>query len=157
MVYPERETLTRLCRGDEAAVALIEGTWLLASVYDDAIDGDKKRSDDEIHNSFLFAMVGLRRNAVYRKHPELEAVLLCSVACWRAANRLERSAEREAVHSAYVLRCSPYQFFVAVVFAVAGMEAAIETAEFFYGRTTDDSLEVYLAEHMNRAAAQKGV
>lgn len=147
MTDQERQTIAELCGGNDAAVALIEETWLLACVYDDAIDGQKQRTDDEIHRAFAFAVFGLHANPVWRAHPELRLALLNSIACWRAANALQYSQDKEVLHSAYVLRCSPYQFFVSVVLAVSGMEAAVKAAAFFYGRRTNDSLAEYLAEH----------
>lgn len=144
----QHEALVKLCRENYDAVRLIEGAWLLSCVYDDAIDGQKKRTDAEIHQAFAFALFELHTNRVVQQFPHLKASLMEAVACWRAANELERLNDREKLHAAFTLRCSPYQFFIAVVLAVAGVEAAVEAATYFYGEHTEDTLDSYLAEHL---------
>jgi hypothetical protein len=140
--------ILRLCGGNKDAAELIRGAWHLCEVWDDAIDGDKRKPDMQIHNAFMFAIFGLHRNPVWIKHPELEAALRLTIANWIAANDLEKSRDREHLVTAYTLRCSPYDFFVAVVLAVCGHAAAIEAARYFRGADTPDRLDAYLREHL---------
>jgi hypothetical protein len=137
-----------MCGGNDDAVALIEDFWRLCEVWDDAIDGEKNESDVDINRAFLWALFGLNDNAFYREHPELRASLQTCIANWQAANVLERSGDREKVITAYTLRCSPYDFFVAVVLAAGGMPAAYSAALYFRSAIGPDRLEDYLAEHL---------
>lgn len=147
----QRETLLRLCGGNADAVSLIEGTWSLVEVWDDAIDGEKNEPDEAIHAAFLWALFGLHDNRFYRAHEvRLRHAFLVMVANWQAANELERSRDREQLVTAYTLRCSPYDFFVAVVLAASGIQAAREAAIYFRGRDTPDRLDDYLREHMGK-------
>lgn len=150
----EHEFLIDLCGGNHEAVALIEGAWRFCEVWDDAIDGEKKESDDAINAAFQWALFELNDNAFYRRRPELRNALASSIALWRAANQLEAGRPQPSpdhLHTAYVLRCAPYNFFVAVVLAANGIDAAASAALYFYGRPTSDSLEAYVAEHMKGA------
>lgn len=143
----QRETLLRLCAGNESAVALIEGVWSMCTLYDDCIDRDKMMGAEGVHEAMGWALFGINENPVYRAHPELRHALMQMIANWRAANLMERSGRVEALHAAYVLRCSPYGFFASVVQCVAGMEASIDAIQHFYGADTDDRFEAYLKEH----------
>lgn len=145
-----RDVLHRLCNGNAAAVALIEGVMNLAEVYDDVIDRDNKTTDAETHEAFAFALFGLHANPVYRENPGLQMILLNSLALWRAANRMEATKDSETLHASYVMRMSPYNFAIAVVMCVAGMENAVNAAQVLYGPGDDDTLASYLREHQSK-------
>lgn len=140
--------LLALCNGDENAVALIEGFWHFCEVWDDSIDGEKNETDEAIHSGMLWALFGLNDNPFYQAHPELREAMQVCIANWMAANELERSGDREKVITAYTLRCSPYDFFVAVALAAAGFQAARAAALYFRGAVTADRLDDYLREHL---------
>lgn len=147
----EQAHLFELCGGNAHAVALIRGAWKLAEVWDDCIDGEKNESDQAIDEAFCWALFGLSDNVFFQQHRmALRPAFMQAIAGWRAANQLERSSAADNLHTAYVLRCAPYQFFIAVVLAANGIEAATKAAVYFYGRPTADSLEAYMAEHLNR-------
>lgn len=146
----ERDLLLDLCDGQADAVDLILGAWRFAEVYDDLIDGEKRETDQAIHEAVQWALFGLHGNAFYLRHrASLAPALQVAIAEWRAANELERSGEVEQLVTAYTLRCSPYTFFVAVVLAAGGPAAAVRAAEFFRARPSADRLEAYLREHQS--------
>ena len=145
-----RDVLGRLCNGNAEAVALIEGVMNLAEVYDDVIDRDGKATSAEVHQAFAFALFGLHANPVYRENPGLQMILLNSLALWRAANRMETTKDTETLHASYVMRMSPYNFVVAVVMCVAGMDNAINAAQVLYGPGDSDTLASYLREHQRK-------
>lgn len=140
------DALLSLCGGNAAAVALIEEAHNLAEVYDDFIDNDGRASAADVHRAFAFALFGLHANPVYRNNPGLQTVLLQTVALWRAATDLERDpARRDVLEMTYVMRCAPYGFYVAVVMAVSGMEAAIEAAKLLFAGQDADTFASYVA------------
>jgi hypothetical protein len=141
------DTLLDLCSGNDHAVSLIEGVWELAEVYDHLVDGDK-HPEDAVHRAMAFALFGIHANPVYRQHPELQHVLMQTIALWRAANLLERTRNPDALNVSYTLRCSPFNFFVSVVMCVSGEKKAIQAAELFYGPDDDDTLVGYVREHV---------
>lgn len=144
------ETLLELCSGSREAVALIEGIWHLAEVYDAVIDGDADLTQSDVHKAMAFALFGLHANPVYRNNPALQLVLMQTVALWRAANELEQSGDLETLRASYVMRCSPYGFMVSVVLCVSGMDAAIRAAELLHSPTDEDTFEAYCREHLGK-------
>lgn len=158
-IYPDRPgdheqgsdadaDVIRLVAGNRDAADLIHGWWRLCEVWDDAIDGEKAETDEFIHRAFEWALFDLQANPFYRAHPELESALRVCIANWKAANQLEQSREPEHLHTAYTLRCSPYDFFVAVALASAGPEAADRAALHFRGQLTNDTLSDYIKSHL---------
>lgn len=145
----QRNTLLKLCAGNGDAARLIEEAWRFAAVYDDAIDGDKRGSETEIHNSFAWALWGLQRNRFYQQHrTTIDTVMQVAVEQWKTANAFERSGERDKLAVAYVLRCSPYTLFAAVVLLANGPEAVADAMVYFHSvRGSTDTLDAYLAEH----------
>lgn len=144
----QQADLLALCEGSREAVALINGFWSFAEVYDDLIDGEKNESDEAIHDSMHWALFDLSENRFYKLHPELRSAMQVCIAEWKAANELERTGEREKVATAFTLRCSPYSFFVAVVLAAGGPSAAEKAAITFRSMVTSDTLDSYMSEHM---------
>ncbi|MDG4675664.1 hypothetical protein P9A16_31685 [Shinella sp. 838] len=142
-----QEEIDRLASGDKDALDLIHGAWKACSVWDDLIDKDNVPTEQQINDCFLWALFDLQNNRVYRENPHLAFVLRLTISNWFAANRLEREEEREKRITAYTLRCSPYDFFVAVIMCVAGPSAADEAAYLFRSMNTTDNLEDYLSEH----------
>lgn len=137
-----------LCGGNEDAASLIEGFWGFCEVWDDAIDGEKNESDQAIHKGMMWALFELNDNPFYLAHPELRSALQVCIAEWMAANELERNPARDDhLHTAYVLRCSPYSFFAAVVLAASGHDAAVRAAYYFRSQETADNLSDYVKEH----------
>jgi hypothetical protein len=145
-MYMTVEKLPYYCGGDLDAVDLIMGMWSLCEVWDDAVDRDKHKPEKAVNAAFEYALFGLHENAVYRRHPGLKLALRTAVINWKTANELEKTGEREQLVTAFALRCSPFDFFLAVIQCVAGVERAQEAALAWRGDTTD-TFSSYLAEH----------
>lgn len=141
------DEIARLCGGNGDAMDLIHSAWAACETWDDLVDRDKPVADAEINKLLIWALFGLQQNPVYRQHPPLALALRVTVSNWMAANRLERSADREQLVTAYTLRCCPYDFFVAVILCVSGPEMADEAAHFFRSAPGPDTLDGFLAEH----------
>lgn len=146
MTFDDAEIL-RLCGNRPEGLSLIKGAWALCEVWDDAVDGDKRKSETEIADAFCWALFGLWSNPLWRESRELHSALRVAIADWRAANELEKSGDFEKVVTAYTLRCSPFSFFVAVVLAANGPAAADEAARYFRGMPSPDRLASYMHEH----------
>ena len=151
---PNTKELLRLCGGNADAVRLIEGLWLLARLYDQAVDREHKLTADEVHRAMAFALFGLPHNPVWTANPQLQESLIDSIVQWRAANALEARKDPDALIAAYTLRQSPFNVMAAVVRAVAGVDAAIEAAALLHGQTGDDTLAEYITEHAGEPAKE---
>lgn len=143
------DQLAALCGDDQDATALIAGVWNLCEVWDDAIDGEKNESDDDIHRAFEFALFDLHANGFYQRHrATLEPVMRLMIDNWKCANDLERMGTPGALVHAYALRCSPYDFFYTVVLLASGPHAAVRAAQLLRCQQMDvDSIPAYFAEH----------
>ena len=142
-----RAALLDLVSSNLDAEALICDFLNLCEVWDDCIDREHKESAGAIHRAFEWALFGLSGNAFYTSHPELASAMRVCIANWKASIALEGSLEIEHLHTAYTLRCSPYDFFVAVVLAASGPQAADRAAMMFRGQLTTDSMAGYINEH----------
>lgn len=137
------QTILALCDGNAEAATLIAKAWNFAIVLDDMVDGDKSTSTESINDAMDFA---LNVDPFIAEHPGLALVFQSCLAQWRAANQME--LEGKQLEVAYVLRCSPYAFFAAVVYVAAGPKRAIEAVRYFHSQGQDtDTLEKYMAEH----------
>jgi hypothetical protein len=143
------EALLPLMGGNADAVALIRGFHRLCEVWDDHIDGERNEREPDVHAAFEWALFGLHSNAFWRAHQRaLETAMRLSIANWKAANVLEAFKESDdRLASAWVLRCSPYDFFVAVALCAGGQPAADRAALYFRGAASADTLAGYIAEH----------
>ncbi len=144
------ESVLALCNGDIDAAELIHGMWSVVDLWDDVVDRDYDVAETRAATVFQWMLFELPRNRLWRENATLHASMRVTIANWQAANVLERSGEREQVITAYTLRCSPYDFFVAVVLAVAGTDAAARAALHFRALNNTDRLEDYLAEHLTK-------
>lgn len=141
--------ILELCAGNQDALRLIRGFWTFCEVWDDLVDQDKPVAPGTVNSAFVWAMFTLQENPVYRAHPGLAMALRVVISNWFAANRMEKSGDYDQTVVAYTLRCAPYDFFVAVVLAVAGPAAADAAAlRFRAAPTPADSLPAYLNEHI---------
>ncbi|MGH8444914.1 MAG: hypothetical protein ACREVL_06580 [Solimonas sp.] len=109
--------MSRVLRGNAAA---IEFCLLLGSVsqtWDDLIDGDKPVTAQQINAAFFKALIQIPANRFYRIHfASLQPLMQAAAYDWLAANELERGgADEQAL--AYVLRDS----LVAVVTQCAAL------------------------------------
>lgn len=138
-----------LCATNEAR-NLIRCVMNLVHVWDDAIDGEKKQSDNEINTAFGWALFASHNDAFLQRNPSLWLSLNEMVVLWMAANKLEKEGTLESLRQSYVLRCSPYNFCCSVVGFDAGMEAAVEAAALLYGDSSEDSFEDYVQDHLRR-------
>ncbi len=144
------EAVLSLCENHQAR-DLIAQVWRVVEVWDDAIDRDGSEDNDTISAAFEWLLFGLPRNTFYRDHPALQSALFVAVGNWHCANRLEAIGTRKALVPAYTLRCSVYDFFVAVVLADAGPLAARQAAMRLHLSIDGDPFDDYLNEHLKES------
>lgn len=138
-----REAVAALCGGNEDAVRLIDEVWHHVETWDDLVDQDKPVSPEAVNALLTWAIFELPLNPIYQAFPELQFLFRTVVSNWFAANVLERKG-LEGKARAYSLRCSPYDFFVGVVFVTSGAKAADEAALFFRSLPTGETFDEYM-------------
>ena len=147
MTHPVH-SVANLCRDVEGAPELILDSYNLAVVWDDTIDREKSEPVGEVHNAFEFATYGMHENPFMKAHPELMLMLKVAIINWKTANALQIAGGRENLAMAYGLRCSPYDFFVAVTLLAKGQKEAERAAVILRGADTpEDSFNSFIGEH----------
>lgn len=140
----DREWFTRICRGDRSAAAFLTMFFAVCHLWDDLIDKDKSRADEEINKAFWMALVEIPRNHYYQKY-ESEVLPLMSVAIqeWFAANKLEAG---DRVDIAYTLRCSIVSLIHQAAEICGGYEWAVEVGEEIRLKTQSETIVEYATE-----------
>jgi hypothetical protein len=101
----ERELYMKWTRGNKDAANFIEQFFYLCHLWDDLVDGDKKRSVEEINMAFWAALVLIPENPFYRQNwADLQPIIVAAINDWHTANALEEAPEGRDI--AYTLRCS---------------------------------------------------
>ena len=144
-----RDKVLELCSGNEEAEKLIFSLWNLFVVWDDAVDGDKKTSQENINSAFMWALFGFNESVFYRQNEAaIRPAMFTCIGKWIKANEFEKSGVRTKVIDAYAMRTSPYELFSTIVFLASGSKKQLEAIEYFYTMNPADTLESYLAEHL---------
>ena len=100
----DREWLLRICKGNQEAANFLEMFFFACHLWDDLIDKDKTRTDDEINNIFWLIFIEIPRNPYYQKNfNDIQPVMANAIQEWFVANSLERSQRTDI---SYTLRCS---------------------------------------------------
>lgn len=101
----EFEIYLRWMKGDRDAARFIEQFFYLCHLWDDLIDRDVPRSNEQINAAFWVALVSIPENPFYMRHwAELHPVVVASINDWHAANTIEDARKRLDI--SYTLRCS---------------------------------------------------
>ena len=146
MSHPVHE-VANLCRDVEGAFDLILESYNLAVVWDDCVDADKVEPVTDVNKAFEFA-IGINENPFMKAHPELMLVLKVAIINWKTANCLQIAGGQDNIATAYGLRCSPYDFFVAVTMLAKGKKAAEKAAVILRGaETEEDTFQQFVAEN----------
>jgi hypothetical protein len=116
----ELNRLRHFFKGNEAAVELCQCLAYIVHLWDDLIDKDKERTDEDINAAFWMLFSTIPRNEFYRQEqdtllPLLERMILT----WHDANKLEKGTRHDC-HLAYGLRMQLLQIFHHIAFLVGG-------------------------------------
>lgn len=91
--------------GNEAAAALCNDMLFIVHLWDDLIDKDRPRTDDEVNAAFHKAIVGIHLNPFFEAHRGMFLPLLLSASLqYQHANRMERSGHKGQAIFAYGMR-----------------------------------------------------
>ena len=99
-------------KGNEQAVRFCIDLTYIAHLWDDLVDKDKERTDDEINTAFRIALVDIPVNPFYLDNiSELRPLMMNAILQWQDANYLEIKGDYHDQHMAYMLRASFLQIF----------------------------------------------
>ena len=143
------ESLTHCLRGNKDAVRFCIDVTFIAHVWDDLIDKDKERTNEEISNAFKTALIDIPSNPFYLAYiNDLRPLMMNTILQWQDANKLEASGNSHDKHMAFMLRASFIQLFVYCAFLCGGGGWA-ETIGPEIRRFYQEDLFIYLKELNN--------
>jgi hypothetical protein len=143
----DRENLLRWMRGNAQAVAFIEQLFYVCHLWDDLIDKDVRRTDEQINDAFWFALVELPLNPFYARHlAELHPVIISMIHEWHAANAMERGKDSDDLDIAFTLRCNILSVVSQCAYLIGGREWAAQVAVEVRRYGQRETLEKYKEE-----------
>ena len=140
----DREWLQYICHGDADAADFLIMFFMMCHLWDDLIDKDVERTDDDINRAFWVALVDIPRNRYYRRfEPEITPLMAVAIQEWFAANKLEAGNRRDI---AYTLRCSIVSLIHQAAEYCGGYEWASKVGEENRLKSQSETLEEYTKE-----------
>ncbi len=138
----DEEWLKYICRGDSDAGEFLSLFFMMCHLWDDLIDKDKNRSDDEINRAFWIAVIDIPRNRYYRRfEPEITPLMAVAIQEWFTANKLEAGARKDI---AYTLRCSIVSLIHQAAEFCGGYEWALKVGEEIRLKSQSETFDQYL-------------
>jgi len=106
------EHLIYYFKGNQDAVRFCIDITFIAHVWDDLIDKDNIRTNEDISNAFKAALIDIPSNHFYLANiNELRPLMLNAIFQWQDANKLEAGGNYHDKHMAFMLRASIVQIF----------------------------------------------
>lgn len=119
----------RIAKGDVAAASYLEMFNYVVHVWDDLIDKDNPRSDEEINRAFFILMVEIPRNAFFLKYSNiLTSYTQVYINLWLDANKLETMGEA-GLERAFAQRDVTGDLMGQVAYIVGGYQWMREVSE----------------------------
>lgn len=138
----DRKWILKICKGQEDAADFLIDFFLICHLWDDLIDKDVDRSEEEINYCFWLAMVDLPMNRYYQHYfTEIHPLIANAIQEWFASNKLEKSQRTDI---AYTLRCSIVSLIHQAAYLCGGYKWACEVGEEIRLRTQDETMKEYL-------------
>lgn len=143
------EKLFYFFKGDEWAVRFCVDFVYICHLWDDLIDKDKDRTDQEINDAFRIALVDIPTNPFFAKHRQaLCPIVLNIILRWQDANVLERGNDHDK-HMAYMHRAGMLEIFNICAYLIGGPNWVYEVGPDMR-RMYEEKLEDFM-EEMNHA------
>lgn len=132
---------------------MLDVVWV-AHVWDDMIDKDVERSEEDINKAFWISLIGIPNNPFVRNFwGVLYPVMANSIMNYIAANDLEREGTEQQREIAYNARHAPGDIAITVAGLLGGYEwAAQHAAELKAMANERDSMQNYMQEIESRYA-----
>jgi len=116
------KNLSYFLKGNIDAMRLIIDIFDLIHIWDDLVDKDKERSNDEINNAFRIALIDIPLNPFYQRYQgHLIPLIMNCILQWEDANEMEKMGDSDK-HQAFMLRASVIQLISYCAFLIGGME-----------------------------------
>ena len=117
------QKLDMFLQGNIDAVRFCKDLIALIHVWDDLIDRDVERTDNEINDAFRIALIEIPSNPFYRAYQNhfIPLIMNC-ILQWEDANKMEAGDDLDNKKMAWMLRASVVQIISYCAFIIGGME-----------------------------------
>lgn len=137
--------------GNSDAQDLYEKLVFVAHLWDDLVDGES-RSEDDINNAFMFCLVHIPANKLYRTYQvQLAPLIHTAVVGYMTATKMEKSGDMHQVEIAHGLRYAVAQVAVFMVVLTNTHERALEILPELWKQMMPERWEEYSKEHKDAA------
>lgn len=134
--------------GNMHAAAFVDDLCYVAHLWDDLIDKDKTRSDDDINKAFILVFINIPSNPFYRENFDvLHPVLFSGILGYLTANKLEATSDAHALEIAHGLRYSIANVISLAVSLTNAPDAAMEILPNMWKQFMPERIDAYLKEH----------
>ena len=145
----ESDSLEYFMKGNQDAVRLCVDLIYVAHLWDDLIDKDKLRTDDDINLAFRKTLLDIPSNPFYKEHAnDLQPIMRNVVFAWYDANALEKGDKGERIMG-FVARNELLNVLGYCIFLTGGYEwQSVEGLNFrkYCAQTMAVKLEEFLNE-----------
>lgn len=116
------ERLNHYLQGDEAAVEFCNNLVYISHLWDDLIDRDKARANEDINAAFSWLLTGLPVNRFFQTHAaSLVPLMQSAIRQWHDSNNMEHGNADEQL-AAFMLRNAVLHIIHHVMFLVVTPE-----------------------------------
>jgi hypothetical protein len=138
------EELFQLLKSDMNAMEMCFDLIYCGHFWDDLIDKDKVRTDDEIDQCFTAMLGRLPRNPFFQRFiRDLAPLMMSTVLQWKDANKLEVSGNLSERNMAFMLRNMLMQVVGFCIWLVGGDEWYSEAGERFQRLCSKEIIPLY--------------
>ena len=136
--------LFNLLKEDMNAMEMCFDLIYCGHFWDDLIDKDKVRTDEEIDQCFTAMLGRLPRNLFYQEHiRDLAPLMMSTVLQWKDANKLEAKGNLSERNMAFMLRNMLIQVVGFCIFLIGGEEWYAEAGEKFQRLCATEIIPLY--------------
>lgn len=142
------EKLNYFFKGELDAVRLCLDLLYVAHIWDDLIDKDRPRHDNEINTAFRIALFDIPSNQFYfQNQGALKTLILNGILQWQDSNILEKGSEHDQ-HLAWMLRDGFLDIFSYCAYLIGGPEWVAQIGPDLR-RVNEETIESYIKEKGN--------
>ena len=106
--------------GNQNAIQLCLNFLYIAHFWDDLIDKDKDRTDDEINKAFEIMLIFIPANPIYKEYGDiLRPMLHSTMLAWYESNIKEKGGEKDKFY-AFFLRNALLNIIIFICFLIGG-------------------------------------
>jgi hypothetical protein len=136
--------------GNEKALQMFQMFGDLAHIWDDLVDKDNDRTEDDINHAFAIALVYLPANPFYQSiQTQIMPMWLTVVSAYQVANHFEKTKDPHGIEISHGLRYAAGNIIAYAVHVCVGPAKAQEYMPEIWKTIIPERFDDYRKEHLN--------